>query len=227
MAIQADQTGRRRDQEGGRTATRKPVRQGPARRHSWRRLLRLLVPVRVVGRASRAPSDKVLSFEDGRVRVFVDPKSFLYLDGSTLEYATSMMGRGFKFVNPNVKGSCGCGESVQFLEFGRRPGEFMICWSCERATSAGGDCASCGAIQPPDPKADYFAVFGVDRVTRRLRGAGSAFRERAGSCTRIASPRPIRARVARRCNERAAERGLADLEGPLQARRAICWRYRA
>ena len=60
------------------------------------------------------PEDKVLSFEDGRVRVFVDPKSFLYLDGSTLEYATSMMGRGFKFVNPNVKGSCGCGESVQF-----------------------------------------------------------------------------------------------------------------
>ena len=60
------------------------------------------------------PEDKVLSYEDGRVRVFVDPKSFLYLDGSTLEYATSMMGRGFKFVNPNVKGSCGCGESVQF-----------------------------------------------------------------------------------------------------------------
>jgi iron-sulfur cluster assembly protein len=60
------------------------------------------------------PEDKILAFEDGRVRVFVDPKSFLYLDGSTLEYATSMMGRGFKFVNPNVKGSCGCGESVQF-----------------------------------------------------------------------------------------------------------------
>jgi iron-sulfur cluster assembly protein len=58
--------------------------------------------------------DKVLSFEDGNVRVFVDPKSFLYLDGSTLEYATSMLGRGFKFVNPKVKGTCGCGESVQF-----------------------------------------------------------------------------------------------------------------
>jgi iron-sulfur cluster assembly protein len=58
--------------------------------------------------------DKVLSFEDGLVRVFVDPKSFIYLDGSTLEYATSMMARGFKFVNPNVKGTCGCGESVQF-----------------------------------------------------------------------------------------------------------------
>jgi iron-sulfur cluster assembly protein len=60
------------------------------------------------------PEDKVLSFEEGVVRVFVDPKSFLYLDGSTLEYATSMMGRGFKWTNPNAKGTCGCGESVQF-----------------------------------------------------------------------------------------------------------------
>jgi iron-sulfur cluster assembly protein len=60
------------------------------------------------------PEDKVLSFEDGEVRVFIDPKSLIYLDGSTLEYATSMMGRGFKFTNPNVKGTCGCGESVQF-----------------------------------------------------------------------------------------------------------------
>ena len=58
--------------------------------------------------------DKVLAFEDGAVRVFVDPKSFIYLDGSTLEYQTTMMGRGFKFVNPNAKGTCGCGESVQF-----------------------------------------------------------------------------------------------------------------
>ena len=60
------------------------------------------------------PEDKVLSFEDGRVRVFIDPKSYIYLDGSTLEYQTTMMGRGFKFTNPNVKGTCGCGESVQF-----------------------------------------------------------------------------------------------------------------
>lgn len=60
------------------------------------------------------PEDKVLSFEDGQVRVFIDPKSFLFLDGSTLEYATTMMARGFKFTNPNVKGTCGCGESVQF-----------------------------------------------------------------------------------------------------------------
>jgi len=60
------------------------------------------------------PEDKVLSFEDGRVRVFIDPKSFIYLDGSTLEFSTSLVGRGFKFVNPKVKGTCGCGESVSF-----------------------------------------------------------------------------------------------------------------
>jgi iron-sulfur cluster assembly protein len=60
------------------------------------------------------PEDKVLSFEDCKVRVFVDPKSFLYLDGSTLDFASTLMGRGFKFVNPHVKGACGCGQSVQF-----------------------------------------------------------------------------------------------------------------
>jgi iron-sulfur cluster assembly protein len=64
--------------------------------------------------AEPRPEDKVLSFEDGAVRVFIDPKSYLYLDGSTLGYQTTMVARGFKFENPNVKGSCGCGESVQF-----------------------------------------------------------------------------------------------------------------
>ena len=48
------------------------------------------------------------------MRVFVDPKSFVFLDGSTLDYATTLMARGFKWVNPNAKGTCGCGESVQF-----------------------------------------------------------------------------------------------------------------
>jgi molecular chaperone HscB len=39
----------------------------------------------------------------------------------------------------------------------------MICWSCERATGAGVTCPSCGAILPPDPKADHFAVLGAER----------------------------------------------------------------
>ena len=60
------------------------------------------------------PEDKVLAFEDGEVRVLIDPKSYLYLDGSTLDFASTLVARGFKFVNPNVKGSCGCGQSVQF-----------------------------------------------------------------------------------------------------------------
>jgi len=62
------------------------------------------------------PEDKVLAYEHegAPVRVFVDPKSYVFLDGSTLDYATTLMARGFKWINPNAKGTCGCGESVQF-----------------------------------------------------------------------------------------------------------------
>jgi len=56
--------------------------------------------------------DKV--FEKDGIKLFVDPKSFVYLDGTELDFITSMMGHGFKFKNPNVKGTCGCGESIQF-----------------------------------------------------------------------------------------------------------------
>jgi iron-sulfur cluster assembly protein len=48
------------------------------------------------------------------VRVVVDPKSYVYFQGTELDFVSSMMGHGFKFNNPNAKGSCGCGESVQF-----------------------------------------------------------------------------------------------------------------
>ena len=61
--------------------------------------------------------DRVFEYDatDGtHVRVVVDPKSLLYLNGTELDFVTTMMGYGFKFNNPNTKGSCGCGESVQF-----------------------------------------------------------------------------------------------------------------
>ena len=58
------------------------------------------------------PNDKV--FAAHGVRVYVDPKSLVYLRGTELDFVTSMMGHGFKFNNPNAKGTCGCGESVQF-----------------------------------------------------------------------------------------------------------------
>lgn len=46
--------------------------------------------------------------------IVVDPKSLVYLGGMELDFVKGMMGHGFKFNNPNAKGSCGCGESVQF-----------------------------------------------------------------------------------------------------------------
>jgi iron-sulfur cluster assembly protein len=50
-------------------------------------------------------------FEQDGVRVFCDPKSYTFLRGAMLDYTDGLHGRGFHFVNPNSKGSCGCGES--------------------------------------------------------------------------------------------------------------------
>jgi iron-sulfur cluster assembly protein len=61
-----------------------------------------------------APKEHDKVFEKDGIKLYVDPKSFVYLDGTELDFVTSMMGHGFKFHNPNVKGSCGCGESIQF-----------------------------------------------------------------------------------------------------------------
>ena len=57
-------------------------------------------------------TDKVFSAHG--VSIVVDPKSLVYLGGMQLDFVRGMMGHGFKFNNPNAKGSCGCGESVQF-----------------------------------------------------------------------------------------------------------------
>ena len=50
-------------------------------------------------------------FESHGVKVIVDPKSLLYLDGMTLDYRESLIHSGFVFDNPNAKKSCGCGTS--------------------------------------------------------------------------------------------------------------------
>lgn len=49
--------------------------------------------------------------ESENLKVVCDPKSFLYLNGTEIDFEDSMMGRGFKFGNPNAAKSCGCGES--------------------------------------------------------------------------------------------------------------------
>ncbi|MBS1245942.1 MAG: iron-sulfur cluster assembly protein IscA [Proteobacteria bacterium] len=50
-------------------------------------------------------------FESHGVKLIVDPKSLLFLDGMVLDYTREGLNEGFKFDNPNVKGECGCGES--------------------------------------------------------------------------------------------------------------------
>ena len=52
-------------------------------------------------------------FRANGVRVVCDPKSYLYVKGTQIDYEDSLMGGGFKFENPNVTRSCGCGTSFQ------------------------------------------------------------------------------------------------------------------
>lgn len=52
-----------------------------------------------------------LRFESRGITLIVDPKSLAYLDGMELDFAREGLNEGFKFNNPNVKDSCGCGES--------------------------------------------------------------------------------------------------------------------
>ncbi len=50
-------------------------------------------------------------FEDHGVKVIIDAKSLVYLDGTELDYKKEGLNEGFEFNNPNAKGECGCGES--------------------------------------------------------------------------------------------------------------------
>jgi len=53
--------------------------------------------------------DKTYQFDS--LKVFIDQASMLYLDGAEVDYVETMEGSGFKFNNPNVKNTCGCGSS--------------------------------------------------------------------------------------------------------------------
>ncbi len=50
-------------------------------------------------------------FESHGVKVFVDPKSLIYIDGTEVDFAKQGLNEGFEFKNPNAKDECGCGES--------------------------------------------------------------------------------------------------------------------
>ncbi|TXD36058.1 iron-sulfur cluster assembly accessory protein [Lujinxingia vulgaris] len=58
-----------------------------------------------------SPSDNDRVFERNGVKIFCDPRSYLYLNGTEIDFEDSVMGGGFKFNNPNARRSCGCGTS--------------------------------------------------------------------------------------------------------------------
>ena len=58
---------------------------------------------------SAEQGDKV--YEEHGVRIFLDAKSVLFLNGTTLDFTDGLSGSGFVFNNPNAKSSCGCGSS--------------------------------------------------------------------------------------------------------------------
>ena len=60
--------------------------------------------------ADEIPSDDHI-FESHGIKIMVDPKSLIYIDCTELDFAREGLNEGFQFNNPNVKDSCGCGES--------------------------------------------------------------------------------------------------------------------
>jgi iron-sulfur cluster assembly protein len=60
--------------------------------------------------AAPRAGDHIFDGPDGS-KVYVDRKSFTFIDGTTLDYDTSLVSKGFIFNNPNAKSSCGCGTS--------------------------------------------------------------------------------------------------------------------
>lgn len=57
------------------------------------------------------PEDTV--FESQGLKILIDPKSIVYLDGTELDFVKEGLNEGFKFNNPNERGRCGCGESFR------------------------------------------------------------------------------------------------------------------
>ena len=64
----------------------------------------------VIEYADEIEEDDVV-FEDRGVKVIVNPRSLVYLDGTELDFAREGLNEGFRFNNPNAKDLCGCGES--------------------------------------------------------------------------------------------------------------------
>ena len=64
-----------------------------------------------MGLEEAAPKQYDMTLEQDGIKILVDAKSHLYLDGTTIDYKAGLMGGGFEFQNPQAKKSCGCGHS--------------------------------------------------------------------------------------------------------------------
>jgi len=53
-------------------------------------------------------------YEQDGVRLYVDPMSSMYLQGVSIDYVVGLQGAGFKFINPNARSTCGCGQSFSY-----------------------------------------------------------------------------------------------------------------
>jgi iron-sulfur cluster assembly accessory protein len=58
--------------------------------------------------------DGDLAYDAEGLRYFVDPMSAMYLQGVTIDYVQGLQGAGFKFINPNARNTCGCGQSFSY-----------------------------------------------------------------------------------------------------------------
>lgn len=70
-------------------------------------------------------SDTDKTYEVNGIKIACDPKSFIYLYGMTIDFSPSLVGGGFKFINPNATGSCGCGTSFTVKKGVSSPSEPM------------------------------------------------------------------------------------------------------
>ncbi len=57
------------------------------------------------------PRDRDIVFQEHSIKIVVDKKSLVYLNGCILDWEKTLLRQGFKFVNPNEKSTCGCGHS--------------------------------------------------------------------------------------------------------------------
>lgn len=69
---------------------------------------------------TKSEFDREFNFED--FKVLTDVKSLLYLDNMTVDFSTELVNGGFRFINPNASGSCGCGTSFS-MEKGQAKNE--------------------------------------------------------------------------------------------------------